>query len=138
MGECLYCIHDHALADPYAFPGPLGCPFFGSPKAWDPGRPKAPRAEDVIALAERQREREREVWKIQKAAAEKAEWGYREREYAKIKAWLGVIKAEARAEVATQNEADMAKVHEIVDGQRAAEAHERRTRIRQMIERLGR
>jgi hypothetical protein len=40
MGDCQYCIHDHAEAEGY----PGGCPFFGSAKAWDPGRPRPPSA----------------------------------------------------------------------------------------------
>jgi hypothetical protein len=62
----------------------------------------------------------------------------RERQRAKLKALLGVVKAAHQAEVAAQNAADMEQVHELADGQRAAERHEQREQIRRLRGRLDR
>jgi hypothetical protein len=72
---CAYCCHDHPEVEGY----PGGCPFFGPPKAWDPGRPKGLSVAERIDLAERQRDRQRGVWRLAQAAQEAAEAERRDR-----------------------------------------------------------
>jgi hypothetical protein len=116
----------------------MGCPF--------EGRPPSPRqvakeaaakaAESGTALAERHRERAHEVWKVLQPAQEAGKREQQEHERAKLKAWLGDVKTKERAQVEAQNQADVVKVHELRDGLRAAEEHETRDRVRQMMAKL--
>jgi hypothetical protein len=131
---CQYCTHDHIVVAGY----PGGCPFFGTAKAWDPGRPKAPRVEEVIDLAERQRDRQREVWRLAQAAKETDEREIRERQWIKRRTLMSVVKAEHQAEVAAQHEANMEELHAITDGRQVAEAHERRELARRLRGKLDR
>jgi hypothetical protein len=89
-------------------------------------------------LAERQRDRQRMVWRLGQGAREKDEREKLSRQFAKLKALLHEVLAEARAEVANQNATDMKQVHELADGQRAEEKHSQREQIRRLRGKLDR
>jgi hypothetical protein len=66
------------------------------------------------------------------AAQEAAEAEWRDRQRARLKGLLSVVKTAHQAEVAAQNAADREELHTITDGRRAAEAHAWRAAARRL------